>query len=222
MKKLKYVKLFENFQLNESILDKFKSAVGLELKTPKEFDTEKIDNLTLTDEQKDVKNKIIMAINYLKENAKNDYKLPVVDFKAIKLVNNGLVIETEYKQYYKEYTKEIVDYHKVQIFRYFENYLSKKDLKVDIEVKCERKELFDKIKANFSKSLDGDNTDSNAIHFKGISPVEREKRDSHLASLGMIEPEEKKGTKIDNYEAAIKSAKFGELPVITTITITKK
>ena len=67
MKKLKYVKLFENFQLNESILDKIKSAVGL-IKTPEEFDTKKIDNLTLTDEQKDVKNKIIMAINYLKEN----------------------------------------------------------------------------------------------------------------------------------------------------------
>jgi len=210
MKKLKYVKLFENFQLNESILDKFKSAVGLELKTPKEFDTEKIDKLTLTDEQKDVKNKIIMSINYLNKNAKDHDKYPFVEFNAISLVNNGLVIETNHKQSYAEYSEQIYDYFNVQI-KYFKNDLIKKGLKVDIEVKCERKELFNKIK------LDGDNT----AHSNGISLKEREKRARHDASLG-IKPEEKKGTKIDNYEAAIKSAKSSDESVITTITITKK
>ncbi len=110
MKKLKYVKLFENFQLNESILDKIKSAIGLEIKTPKEFDIEKIDKLTLTDEQKDVKNKIIKAINYLNKNAEesqhhND-KYPVVNFKAIKLVDNGLVIETNHRQSYDMWNYE--------------------------------------------------------------------------------------------------------------------
>jgi hypothetical protein len=247
MKKLKYVKLFENFQLNESILDKIKSAVGL-LKTPKEFDTQKIDNLTLTDEQKDVKNEIIMAINYLKEKFKNDYRYPPVDFKAIKLVNNGLVIETEYKEDYKEnslnfmtmeYTDEIV----TRFNRHIENYLSKKGLKVDIEVKCERKELFDKIKSNRKFSalhgfqLDGEGAFKDFLKGVGVptkaerelklSPAERQKRERDLASLGMTKPGEKKGAeteerKNDNYEAVIKSAKFGELPVITTITITKK
>ena len=242
MKKLKYVKLFENFQLNESILDKIKSAVGL-IKTPKEFDTQKIDNLTLTDEQKDVKNKIIMAINYLKENFKNDYKYPPVDFKAIKLVNNGLVIETEYKQDYEQYTDEIV----TRFNRHIENYLSEKGLKVDIEVKCERKELFDKIKSNrkfsalhgfqldgegaFKDFLKGVAVPTKAERELKLSPAERQKRERHLASLYLTsptpEPGEKKGAeteerKNDNYEAVIKSAKFGELPVITTITITKK
>jgi hypothetical protein len=92
MKKLKYVKLFENFQVNESILDKFKSAVGAELKAPKQFDTKDIDGKQLTSEQKDVKNKIIMVLNDINKNISNSYY--IVELKAIKLVDKGLVFST--------------------------------------------------------------------------------------------------------------------------------
>jgi len=92
MKKLKYVKLFENFQVNESILDKVKSAVGAELKSPKQFDTKDIDGKQLTSEQKDVKNKIIMVLNDINKNISNSYY--IVELKVIKLVDKGLVINT--------------------------------------------------------------------------------------------------------------------------------
>jgi hypothetical protein len=92
MKKLKYVKLFENFQVNESILDKVKSAVGVELKAPKQFDTKDIDGKQLTSEQKDVKNKIIMVLNDLNSDVSDSYW--ITRLTAIKLVDNGLVFET--------------------------------------------------------------------------------------------------------------------------------
>jgi hypothetical protein len=64
--KLKYVKLFDNFQVNEGIIDKAKSFFGAELKTPKQFDTKAIDGKQLTPEQKNVKNKIIIFIKKYK------------------------------------------------------------------------------------------------------------------------------------------------------------
>jgi hypothetical protein len=92
MKKFKYVKLFENFQVNESILDKVKSAFGAELKTPKQFDTKAIDGKQLTSEQKEVKNKIIMVLNDLNSDVSDSYYL--IKLIAVKLVDNGLVIDT--------------------------------------------------------------------------------------------------------------------------------
>ena len=107
--------------------------------------------------------------------------------------------------------------------------------------------IFDKIKSNrkfsalhgfqldgegaFKDFLKGVAVPTKAERELKLSPAERQKRERHLASLYLTsptpEPGEKKGAeteerKNDNYEAVIKSAKFGELPVITTITITKK
>lgn len=94
--KLKYVKLFDNFQVNESIIDKVKSVFGADLKTPKQFDTKAIDGKQLTSEQKDVKNKIIMVLNDLNKDVSDSYY--ITELTAVKLVENGLVVDTYSKK----------------------------------------------------------------------------------------------------------------------------
>jgi hypothetical protein len=75
-----------------NIIDKTKSALGVELKTPKTFNTEEINNKQLTPDQKDVKNKIIMALNDYNKDVKDSYYL--MRLNAEKLIDKGLVIST--------------------------------------------------------------------------------------------------------------------------------
>jgi hypothetical protein len=75
---MKHIKMFENFQLNESFMDKVKMAFGKDLEIPKTFKYQdyygKVDISALTPDQKEVMNKIIMVLNDLNKNVKNsDY-----------------------------------------------------------------------------------------------------------------------------------------------------
>jgi hypothetical protein len=75
---MKHIKMFENFQLNESFMDKVKMAFGKDLEIPKTFKYQdyygKVDISALNPDQKEVMNKIIMVLNDLNKNVKNsDY-----------------------------------------------------------------------------------------------------------------------------------------------------
>jgi hypothetical protein len=73
-----------------SIIDKAKSALGAELKTPETFDTEEINGKQLNSDQKDVKNKIIMVLNDMNKNVRDSYY--ITELTTEKLIDKGLVI----------------------------------------------------------------------------------------------------------------------------------
>ena len=74
---MKHIKMFENFQLNESFMDKVKMAFGIDLEIPDTFQVEdyyhKVDISALTPDQKEVMNKIIGVLNDLNKNVKDSY-----------------------------------------------------------------------------------------------------------------------------------------------------
>ena len=108
--------LIENELGEASFIDKAKSAIGAELKEPKEFNSGKISGKTLNSDQKDVKNKIIMALNDFNKNIKDNFFKETINVDG--LVDNGLIIITTEGDRTKGQTKK------------FEEELKRKGLKV--------------------------------------------------------------------------------------------
>jgi len=108
--------LIENELGEASFIDKAKSAIGAELKEPKEFNSGKISGKTLNSDQKYVKNKIIMALNDFNKNIKDNFFKETINVDG--LVDNGLIINTTEGDRTKGQTKK------------FEEELKRKGLKV--------------------------------------------------------------------------------------------